>query len=135
MRKFFDKTWNFVKLHREYFISAAIVFLMFNFALIINANWPFGDTTPLVSDSYQQILPFAEHFFSVIRGESTLFYTNHIGGGFEIFPTLEYMLFNPFYLFVLIGGRGNVLKMFMVSWLFMLIFNALVFVWFAKKYF
>jgi uncharacterized membrane protein YfhO len=125
----------FLKKHKEYFILLGTVFVIFVCMLAIGGCFPFGDKTLLASDANAQIGAFFEYWFKVFRGEASLFYTSTLGGGVEIFSTIEYMLLSPFYLVCFLGGEANCYGMFNIAILLMLLFNAFVFVWFAKKHF
>lgn len=125
----------FVKKYKENFIVVGILLIFFIIMFVINGCFPFGDGTVLVSDSYLQICPFFEYLFKVFEGDASIFYTNTIGGGFEILSTILYMLLNPFYLIALLGGKSHCYQMFNFSLIAMMIFNAFVFLWFSRKYF
>ena len=135
MNKFLTKTKEFFAGRKYYWISAGIVFALFQILFIVNGDFPYGKNTVLMGDSYTQIGVFFEYLFDVFSGKANLFYTNAIGGGVEIFSTIEYMLLNPFFIFAFFGGKKNVFLMMNISVMFMFIFNAIVFLWFAKKYF
>ncbi len=135
MKNFTAKIKNFYSKYRLYHISLAVLFVLFNIMLLVNSDWPYGKNTPLNSDSYQQIGILFEHIFQVFSGKANLFYNPYIGDGIEIFSTLQYMFFNPFYLIVLCGGAKYFLHFFTISIFFMLAFNLLTFLWFSSKYF
>lgn len=134
-RSFFCKIQSFAKRNIDYLVSAGTIFLLLMLVLIVNGDRPFGKNCFLISDSYEQVIAFFNHFFNIFEGKSTLFYSNFFGKGIEIFSTLEYMFLNPFYIIVLLGGRANMELMFTFSAILMLIFNALILIWFARKYF
>ncbi len=135
MKNFAQKIKNFVVEKQDYLIISAIIFVLFSVFLMINEIYPFGENTILISDSYHQLGSFFNHIFAWLKGEADLFYTNNVAGGTEIFSTIEYMFLNPFYLVVLFFGQANVLKSVAISVFGMILFNGLVFLWFAKKYF
>lgn len=135
MKSFLLKIKSKLSQNKDCLIALGILFVMFNLTLLINSDWPYGKNSLLVSDSFHQIGMLFEHIFQVFKGEASLFYTNHIGGGFEIFSTLQYMFANPFYLIVLCGGAKYYFQMFTFALLFMLCFNLIVFFWFSKKHF
>ena len=130
-----NRTKTFFKTKKEHFLTAFIVLIIFNIMLALNGCFPYGKETVAMGDSLVQIGSFIGHFFNVIQGESTLFYTNKLAGGIEIFSTIEYMLLNPFYIIALLGGENNIYFMLNFSMMFMFIFNAVTFIWFAKKRF
>lgn len=135
MEKKDNKFLNFVKLRKDYLIVFMVLFVIYNFLLIINSCFPYGQGTVLISDSYHQIGLVINHIFDVFEGKASFFYTNHIGGGMEIFTTIQYMLMSPFYIFPLLGGRNYAMPLFNISAFFMLVFVAFTFLWFSKKYF
>ena len=135
MKTMATKIKDFFITKKDYCFILAIVFVLYNLILICNGCFPYGNKTVLMGDSIYQVGPFFEHFFNVFEGKSTLFYSNYVGGGVEIFSTLEYLLFNPFYLVVFLGGKNNVFYMFNIAVMLMFLFNALIFFWFSKKYF
>ena len=102
---FITKIQNFLIRKKTYCIAFGILSAMYLFFLIINGVFT-GQNTIFVSDSFSQVGVFFSHIFKFFRGETTLFYTNFYGKGFEIFYTLQYMYFNPFYLIDLLGGEG-----------------------------
>lgn len=132
---FFEKIKLWTKINLDYIITACTLFVAFLVVLIVNGDMPFGNKSFLVSDTYEQVAVFFNHFFDMFEGKATLFYTNYFAKGIEIFSTLEYMYLNPFYLIVFFGGRQNIYVMMTFSLIFMLIFNGLIFVWFSRKYF
>lgn len=135
MDRFFLKVKDFFKVNKDYCLVTAIVLVLFNIILIMNGCFPYGSNTVLMGDAQVQIGSFFGHLFNVFEGKSTLFYSNYLGGGVEIFSTVEYMLLNPFYLIVLISGKNNIFYSFNFAVMFMFVFNATVFYWFVKKYF
>lgn len=135
MKTAVQKVKNFFYEKRDYCLVMAIVFVLFNFILLLNGCFPYGKKTVLMGDSLVQVGAFFEHIFAVFEGKSSLFYSNYVGGGVEIFSTIEYMLLNPFYLIVLLFGKNLVFYSFNFAVMLMFIFNATVFFWFAKKYF
>ena len=124
-----------LKSFKDYYIVGGIVFVLFALAMLLNADWPFGKNTILLSDSFVQIGALFEHIFDWISGDVSLFYAPNLGSGVEIFSTIEYMFFNPFFLVVLIGGKANILFSFNIAVMFMFLFNAFVFLWFSRKHF
>lgn len=131
---FYTKALDFISKKKEYFITFGILSAFYLFFLFINSVFS-GEKTVLISDSYAQVGVFFSHFFKFLRGEASLMYSNYFGKGIEIFSTLQYMHFNPFYLIVLLGGEGLIYEMFTVAIYLMLLFTAFVFIWFTNKYF
>lgn len=100
---------------RQKFISYAvacalvtgIIFGLF-FALLAYFNvFPFSANCDSQYDLLAQIVPFAEHFFDVIKGEASLFYSWRVGGGMDVFGTAAYCLCSPFSWLFLCFGEGN----------------------------
>jgi len=132
---FTEKIKLFSKNNFDFIVSGSLIFLIYTLTLIFNKCIPFGKNTIIFSDAQEQIASFFDHIFNVFEGKSTIFYTNYFGKGISIFSTILYMLTNPFYLTVIIGGRSNIDLMLTFSILFMLIFNSIIFNYFTRKYF
>lgn len=130
-----NKFKDFCVSKKENLITLGVVVVLFNLMLAINGCFPYGHETIAMGDTLAQIGAFFGHIFNVFEGKSDLFYTNYLAGGIEVFSTIQYMLLNPFYLIAILAGKNNVYLMLNFSVMFMFVFNALVFVWFAKKYF
>ena len=130
---FVEKIRTFLKSRKDYCITFSIVLALFFVHLVFNGAF-FGKNVVLVSDSYEQVYAFFEHFYNVFSGKATLFYSNFYRKGFEMFSTLQYMFSNPFYLIVFLGGRRFIAQMFTVAMFAMLVFSAFTFMWFTKKY-
>ena len=56
----------------------------------------FGSYSLSSYDLHAQVAPFIEHFFDVIDGKSSLFYSYAIAGGADVFGTLAYCCISPF---------------------------------------
>lgn len=135
MKNAMAKIKSFIVGKKDYLISLGVFFCVYSLILIFCHDWPYGNNSVLVSDSYHQICVLYEHIFDVFQGRASLFYTNELGGGFGIFSTIEYMFLNPFYLIPLIGGRKYFMGFLNGAFFLMMCFNIIVFIWFAKKYF
>ncbi len=87
-----------------------VVFISGLFAVLLKVNgvYPFGDDVISSYDMLAQVAPFIEHFFDVIDGKSSLFYTYAIAGGADVFGTLAYCCVSPFTFLFLLFGKGNV---------------------------
>lgn len=133
-KNFFEKVKNFVKIKKEYFIMLGIYVGLFLIFMLLSGLFT-SKNSILFGDAYEQIGAFFDHIFNVLEGKSSLFYSNYFGKGMEVFSTIQYMFTNPFYIFVLIGGRANVYSMFTLSLFCMLALNGIVFLWFENKYF
>ena len=70
--------------------------------------YPFSKTCMSNYDLLAQICPFLEHFYDVLDGKSSLFYSTAIIGGTDVFGTLAYCAVSPFTFLFLLCGRGNV---------------------------
>lgn len=93
-------------------LSCAVIFvfisLVFAVALKVNGIFPFGKSVMSSYDMLAQVAPFIEHFFDVIDGKSSLFYSFSIAGGADVFGTLAYCCISPFTFVFLLFGKGNV---------------------------
>lgn len=93
-------------------LSCAVIFvfisLVFAVALKVNSIYPFGKSVMSSYDMLAQVAPFIEHFFDVIDGKSSLFYSFSIAGGADVFGTLAYCCISPFTFVFLLFGKGNV---------------------------
>lgn len=135
MSNFGEKTKIFLKNKCDYIIVGLILFVLFNILCLANSIFPYGTNTMVSGDSFYQIAQFSRHIFDVFEGKSTLMYSNAFVGGVEIFSTIEYMLLNPFYLIILPFGRVNTFNLLSISYFLMIIFDAFVAIWFARKHF
>lgn len=91
-----------------YFFVPIFVLLCFAVMLYKNGVYPFGETTMSSYDMLAQVAPFIEHFYDVISGKSSLFYTYAIAGGADVYGTLSYCCVSPFTFIFLLFGDGNV---------------------------
>ena len=93
-------------------LSCAVIFvfisLVFAVALKVNGIFPVGKSVMSSYDMLAQVAPFIEHFFDVIDGKSSLFYSFSIAGGADVFGTLAYCCISPFTFVFLLFGKGNV---------------------------
>ena len=135
MSTFVTKIKSFFSKFKLELIVLGIVFLIFNFILLINGAFPYGKNTLLVSDSFALIGVIFEHIFDFLAGETGLIYNVRIGGGAELLSMMLYMIFNPFFLLVLPFGKANIFRSFNLVIFVVLIFNAIVVMWFIKKHF
>ena len=87
---------------------ALFIFTVFGISLYLNGMYPFGKATMSSYDMLAQVAPYIEHFFDVIDGKSSLFYSYSIAGGADVFGTLAYCCVSPFTFVFLLFGRGNV---------------------------
>lgn len=90
-----------------FFISLFIAAL-FAIFLKINGVYLFGKDIMSSYDMLAQVAPFIEHFFDVLSGKSSLFYSYAIAGGADVFGTLAYCCISPFTFIFLLFGKGNV---------------------------
>ena len=101
IKGFFAKYW-------LYFAAPIIICALF-FAMLKTFNvYPFSKTSMSNYDLLAQICPFLEHFYDVIEGKSSLFYSTAIIGGADVFGTLAYCAVSPFTFLFFICGKGNV---------------------------
>ena len=90
--------------------GAVSLFILAVFAvmLAVYGIYPFGDYSLSSYDMNAQVAPFIEHFYDVIDGKSSLFYSYAIAGGADVFGTLAYCCISPFTFIFLFFGRGEV---------------------------
>lgn len=91
-----------------YFALAVFIQGLFFIVYAIKGVYPFGSATISSYDMSAQVAPFIEHFFDVINGKSSLFYTFAVAGGADVFGTLAYCCISPFTWIFLLFGEGNV---------------------------
>lgn len=70
--------------------------------------FPFSKSCVSQYDLAVQIVPFAEHFFDVVKGDASLFYSYRLAGGMDVFGTVMYCLFSPFTFIFFLFGETNV---------------------------
>lgn len=88
-------------------LTSVIIFaLFFGFLLFFDA-FPFSDKSISNYDLLAQIVPYAEHFFQVMKGNGSFFYSYHVGGGMDVFGTVMYCLCSPFIFLFYLFGEGN----------------------------
>ncbi len=87
-----------------------VTFILAVFAvmLYVYGIYPFGSYSMSSYDMNAQVAPFIEHFYDVIDGKSSLFYSYAIAGGADVFGTLAYCCISPFTFLFLFFGRGEV---------------------------
>lgn len=84
------------------------ILAVFAVMLAVYGIYPFGDYSMSSYDMNAQVAPFIEHFYDVIDGKSSLFYSYAIAGGADVFGTLAYCCISPFTFLFLFFGRGEV---------------------------
>lgn len=108
MPTWMQKTVNFVSREWLYFAVPVLIFALF-FGVLYSMNiYPFGTDNMSNYDLLAQIVPFYEHFYDVIDGKSSLFYSPAIAGGADVFGTLAYCAVSPFTFLFLFFGRTSV---------------------------
>jgi uncharacterized membrane protein YfhO len=81
------------------------ILAVFAVMLAVYGIYPFGDYSMSSYDMNAQVAPFIEHFYDVIDGKSSLFYSYAIAGGADVFGTLAYCCVSPFtFLFLFFGS-------------------------------
>lgn len=99
---------------------------LYLFFVFVAKIYPFGERSIASYDLSAQIAPFIEHFFDVFKGRSTLFYSNALGGGADMFGSLVYFVVSPFSPLFLVFGEGMVaeatvlvlgLKLGVIAWI------------------
>lgn len=104
----FKKAYDFVSRHWLYFSVPLLIFALFFGILYSMDIFPFGTDNMSNYDLLAQIVPFYEHFYDVIDGKSSLFYSPAIAGGADVFGTLAYCAVSPFTFIFLFFGRTTV---------------------------
>lgn len=135
MEKSITKIKTFFSNFKLEILVLGLVFLVFNIMLLASGGFPYGKNTLMVGDSFAQIGMIYEHIFDFFAGETSLFFNVKLGGGAEVLSMLLYMVFNPFFLIVLPFGKANIFKSFNFVILALLIFTAIITMWFVKKHF
>ncbi len=108
MPKWLLKTSDFISVNWLYFAAPLLIFALFFGILYSMKIFPFGTDNMSNYDLLAQIVPFYEHFYDVIDGKSSLFYSPAIAGGADVFGTLAYCAVSPFTFIFLLFGRTSV---------------------------
>ncbi len=105
-----EKLRNIWKKSRVYLIVSLLIAVVYCLFLAARNIYPFGSGSRVNSqyDLLAQICPFYEHIFDVINGKSSLFYSNAIAGGADVFGIFAFFAVSPFSPLFLIFGEGNV---------------------------
>ncbi|MBO4572462.1 MAG: YfhO family protein [Clostridia bacterium] len=101
LKAFLDDNW-------LYFAAPILICSLFMGVLYAYKVYPFSKTSMSNYDLLAQICPFLEHFYDVIDGKSSLFYSTAIIGGADVFGTLAYCAVSPFTFLFFVCGKGNV---------------------------
>lgn len=107
-KNYFKIAYNFVSREWLYFAVPLLIFALFMGILYSMDIFPFGADNMSNYDLLAQIAPFYEHFYDVIDGKSSLFYSPAIAGGADVFGTLAYCAVSPFTFVFLFFGRTTV---------------------------
>ena len=81
---------------RFYLLSFILPFAATMLIFIISRIYPFGDTTFLRKDFYQQYTPFFYEFYNKLKKGESLFYSWKAGIGANFFAIYVYYLASPF---------------------------------------
>lgn len=126
---FFDRNY-------AMFFAPLIVIVAYMAALFSYGVYPFGDKYTAASyDLSAQICPFIEHFFDVINGRSSLFYSYAVAGGADVLGSLLYCFVSPFSFVFLLLGEGMVAHASSIVMALKLGAISVAGTWFAKKLF
>lgn len=117
------------------FLAGGFVLAVYLFYVIVAEIYPFGDKSVASFDLSAQICPFVEHLFDVMNGRSTLFYSNALGGGADVFGSLAYFIISPFSFLFLIWGEGMVAETVVIVLGLKIVLIAAMGAWFAVKMF
>lgn len=129
------KIKEFIKKHKEYFITGAIVIALVFTLYAIFGVFPFGNKTIAHFDMMAQTTPQSELVYDWFSGKSPLFYSTSTGLGANTFGYLIYFILSPFNILALFGGAGNVMYSVNIVFVLKLATIACVACWFLKKYF
>ncbi len=126
---FFDKNY-------ALFFAPLLVIVAYMAALYSYGVYPFGDKYTAASyDLSAQICPFIEHFYDVINGRSSLFYSYAVAGGADVLGSLLYCFVSPFSFVFLLLGEGMVAHASSIVMALKLGTISVAGTWFAKKQF
>ncbi|MBP3037936.1 YfhO family protein [Bacillaceae bacterium Marseille-Q3522] len=89
----------------RYIIAFFIPFMLLGGVFVLWGVYPFGDRSILMSDQFTQYIPFYHHFYDVLRGNGSLFYTWEAGMGMNFWGTFAYYLASPVSLIVIFFDR------------------------------
>lgn len=103
-----QQIYQFISCEWLYFAVTLLIFSLFFGILFSFDIFPFGTDGMSNYDLLAQIVPFYEHFYDVIDGKSSLFYSPAIAGGADVFGTLAYCSVSPFTPLFLLFGRTQV---------------------------
>ena len=135
-RKALQKFGAFFDRNYAMFFAPLIVIVAYMAALYSYGVYPFGEKYTAASyDLSAQICPFIEHFFDVINGRSSLFYSYAIAGGADVLGSLLYCFVSPFSFVFLLLGEGMVAHASSIVMALKLGAIAVAGTWFAKKLF
>jgi len=99
---------NFIKKHKEYFLTIGISLLILIPIFITKGIYPFGDNSLIYSDMYDQITSYYYYFYDAIRGPDSLFINFGAANGVNFFGIIAYYLLNPFSLLILFIERSKI---------------------------
>ncbi len=132
----FDKLGGFFDRNYAIFFAPLIVIVAYIACLYVYGVFPFGYKYTVASyDLSSQICPFIEHFYDVISGKSSLFYSYAIAGGADVLGSLLYCFISPFSFLFLLFGEGMVAHAVSIIMPLKLGAIALAGTWFAQKAF
>lgn len=94
-----------------FYCGGLFILCLFLVCLAFFDVYPFGSYSMASYDMLAQIAPFYEHFFDVLSGHSSLFYTFSISGGTDVFGTFAYFAVSPFSFIYLLGGPDKIAYM------------------------
>ena len=99
-----------IKIRKFYLLSFLLPFSITLLLFIINGIFPFGDTTFLKKDFYQQYTPFFYEFYRKLKNGDSLFYSWNAGIGANFFAVFVYYLASPFNLLSLLLPEKYILE-------------------------
>ncbi len=99
-----------IKTRKFYLLSFLLPFSITLLLFIINGIFPFGDTTFLKKDFYQQYTPFFYEFYRKLKNGESLFYSWNAGIGANFFAVFVYYLASPLNLLSLLLPEKYILE-------------------------
>ncbi len=90
-----------------YTLLTIVVYAIFLISLKEAGAFPFGAYSIANYDYLAQTAPFMEHFYDVLSGNTSLFYSFNVMGGADMFQSLMFMMLSPFTPLFLLLGRTN----------------------------
>ncbi len=101
-----NKFINFLKDNFYYFIPPIAILITFTIIYAFMGYFPFGKGS-IASYDLNNVCALAEHFFDVLEGKASLFYTHRLSGGMDLYGSNAFTFISPFTVVFLLFGKGN----------------------------